>query len=104
MRRIATRPKGAYTTRCVDDRGRDGRHHQPVPIVCRLLANGNAASLTRDVNALLRSYRIVHPDARLSTGALRTTPHRELEVAQTDLQDGCAPHQARRLAVATENH
>ena len=36
MRRIATRPKSAYTKRCVHDRGRDGRHHQPVPIVRRL--------------------------------------------------------------------
>jgi hypothetical protein len=64
----------------------------------------NTASLRGDVNALLRTYRIVLPDARLSIGALRTTPHRELKVAQTDLQDGCAPQQARRLAAATENH
>ncbi|HEY3943755.1 MAG TPA: hypothetical protein VGL78_00885 [Solirubrobacteraceae bacterium] len=69
-----------------------------------LVATADTASLTRDVNALLRTYRIVHADARLSIGALRTTPHRELEVAQTDLQDGCAPRQARRLAAATEDH
>lgn len=67
-------------------------------------AAANTASLRRDVNALLRTYRIVHPDARLSIGALRTTPHRELEIAQTDLQDGCAPQQARRLAAASEKH
>lgn len=65
----------------------------------------NAASLRRDVDALLRTYRIVRPDARLSFGILHTTVHHELEVAQTDLQEtGCAPQQARRLAVATENH
>ena len=69
-----------------------------------LVATPDTASLRRDVNALLRTYRIVHPDARLSIGALRTTPHRELEVAQIDLHDGCAPQQARRLAAATENH
>jgi hypothetical protein len=68
------------------------------------VAAADPASLKRDVDALLRTYRIVHPDARLSIGVLRTTPQRELKVAQTDLQDGCAPQQARRLAAATENH
>lgn len=68
------------------------------------VATADAASLRRDVNALLRTYRSVDPDARMSIGALRTTTHRELEVAHTDLQDGCAPHQARRLAVATDDH
>jgi hypothetical protein len=68
------------------------------------VATADKASLRRDVNALLRTYRIVDPDARLTIGALRTTPQRELDVAQTDLQDGCAPQQARRLAAATENH
>jgi hypothetical protein len=67
-----------------------------------LVATPDTASLTRDVNALLRTYRIVQPDARLSIGALRTTPHRELEEARTDLQDGCAPQQARRLAAAID--
>jgi hypothetical protein len=69
-----------------------------------LVATADTASLRRDVNALLRTYRIVRPDARLSIGALHTTLRRELGVAQTDLQDGCAPQQARRLAAATENH
>lgn len=68
------------------------------------VATADTASLRRDVNALLHTYGIVHPDARLSIGALHTTPRRELEVAQTDLHDGCAPEQGRRLAAATENH
>ncbi len=67
------------------------------------VATADTASLRRDVNALLRIYGIVHPDARLSIGALDTTPRRELEVAQTDLHDGCAPEQGQRLASATEN-
>lgn len=69
-----------------------------------LVPASDTASLRRDVTALLRTYRILNPDATLSIGALRTTPRRELEVAQTDLQDGCVPQQARRLAAATENH
>jgi hypothetical protein len=69
-----------------------------------LVPTSDTASLRRDVNALLRTYRILNPDATLSIGALRTTPRRELEVARTDLQDSCVPQQARRLAVATENH
>jgi hypothetical protein len=68
-----------------------------------LVATADTASLTRDVNALLRTYRSVRPDARLSIGTLHTTLRRELGVAQTDLQDGCAPQQARRLAAATGN-
>ncbi|HWG61989.1 MAG TPA: hypothetical protein VG253_09790 [Streptosporangiaceae bacterium] len=67
-----------------------------------LVATAGTASLTRDVNALLSTYRSVRPDARLSIGALHTTLRRELGVAQADLQD-CAPQQARRLAAATEN-
>ena len=69
-----------------------------------LVATVDSGSLRRDVTALLRTYRLVHPDARLSIGALRTTPRRELEVAQTDLQDGCAPQQARRLAAPSQSH
>jgi hypothetical protein len=69
-----------------------------------LVATADTASLRRDVDALLRTYRMVAPDARLSIGALHTTLRRELGVAQTDLQDGCAPQQARRLAAATGNH
>jgi hypothetical protein len=69
-----------------------------------VVATADTASLRRDVNALLRTYRIVQPDASLSIGALRTTPRRELEVAQVDLRYGCAPQQARRLAAATGNH
>ena len=73
------------------------------PTVAGIVAN--PASLRRDVDALLRTYRIVRLDATLSFGDLHTTLHRELEVAQTDLREtGCAPQQARRLAVATENH
>jgi hypothetical protein len=73
------------------------------PLVAGIVAN--AASLRRDVDALLRTSRIVRPDARLSFGVLHPTLHHELRVAQIDLQEtGCAPQQARRLAVATENH
>jgi hypothetical protein len=73
------------------------------PIVAGSVAN--AASLRRDVDALLRTYRIVRPRARLAFGDLHTTLNHELEVARTDLQQtGCAPQQARRLAAATENH
>jgi hypothetical protein len=67
-----------------------------------LVATADTASLGRDVNALLSTYRIVRPDASLSIGALHTTLRGELGVAQADLQD-CAPQQARRLAAATEN-
>jgi hypothetical protein len=67
-----------------------------------LAATADTASLGRDVNALVSTYRSVRPDARLSIGALHTTLRRELGVAQADLQD-CAPQQARRLAAATEN-
>lgn len=69
-----------------------------------LVATADKASLRRDVTALVRTYRIVRPDARVSIGALHTTPRRELEVAQIDLQYGCAAQQARRLAAATEHH
>ena len=67
-----------------------------------LVATPDAASLRRDVNALLGTYRTVRPDASLSMGDLHTTLRRELGVAQADLQD-CAPEQARRLAAATGN-
>jgi hypothetical protein len=67
-----------------------------------VVPTADRAALRRDVDALLRTYRIVRPDAKLSIGGLRTTPRRELKVAEADLRAGCAPRQARRLAATTE--
>lgn len=55
-----------------------------------LVATANTASLRSDVNALLSTYRIVRPDARLSIGALHTTLRREL------LQDANSDRSATR--------
>lgn len=63
----------------------------------------DTASLRRDVNALLRTYRIVAPDASLTMGYLHTTLRRELGVAEIDLQDCGAPQLARRLAAAAHH-
>jgi hypothetical protein len=43
------------------------------PEVAGIIAN--APSLRRDVDALLRTYRVVRPDARRSFGILHTTVH-----------------------------
>lgn len=69
-----------------------------------MVPTADTAVLRRDVNALLRTYRIAGPDASLTMGYLHTTLRSELGVAETDLQACGAPQQARRLAAATENH
>lgn len=64
------------------------------------VASVDAPSIRRDVDGLLRIYDAVRPDARITIGALHTTPRKELTLAQANLQGGdCAPAQAHRLAV-----
>jgi hypothetical protein len=59
----------------------------------------DATAIRRDVGALLRVYRRVRPDVKLTIGPLHTTPRRELELARANLQGGgCAPRAAQRLA------
>jgi hypothetical protein len=67
------------------------------------VAGVDGASIRKDVDALLRVSRRVQPDARFSVGALHTTLHSELALAQANLEgQGCGPGQARRLAGAVD--
>ena len=69
-----------------------------------LTANVDAAAVSRDVKALVGVYRRVRPDAKLAIGRLHTTPRRELELAQANLQGGgCSTAAARQLASALKH-
>jgi hypothetical protein len=65
-----------------------------------LTASVDASAIGRDVDVLLHVYRRVRPDAKLTIGPLHTTPRHELELARANLQGGCSPAAARRLANA----
>ena len=83
-----------------------GKAMSDIVLQCQSMQAGltesvDASSIRRDVDALVRVYRGVQPDAKLTIGRLRTTPRRELELARANLQGGgCSPAAARRLASA----
>jgi hypothetical protein len=72
-------------------------------VAAGFIAGPDATSLRRDVDALVRTYERVRPNARFVLGAssgvtLATTPRKELSVAEENLAvAGCAPRQATRL-------
>jgi hypothetical protein len=67
------------------------------------VAGPDAASLRRDVDALVQTYGRVRANARFVVGSssgvtLATTPRKELSLAEQNLAAaGCAPRQAIRL-------
>jgi hypothetical protein len=66
-----------------------------------LTANVDAAAIGGDVHTLVRVYRRVVPDAKVTIGRLHTTPRRELQLAQANLEGGgCSEGAARRLTNA----
>jgi hypothetical protein len=77
--------------------------YQCQAVAAGYVAGVDGASIRKDVTALLRVSRRVRPDAPFSVGALRTTLHSELALAQANLEgQGCAAGQARRLAGAVD--
>jgi hypothetical protein len=72
-------------------------------VAAGFIAGPDDALLRRDVDALVRTYGRVRPDARFVLGSssgvtLATTPRKELSVAQQNLAvGGCAPRQATRV-------
>jgi hypothetical protein len=71
--------------------------YQCQSVAAGLVAGVDGPSIRHDVTMLLRVYRGVRPEARIAIGPGRTTPRRELTVAQANLEAGCAVAQARRL-------
>lgn len=75
--------------------------YQCQSVAAGLAASADPGAIKRDVDALLTTYRRVRPGARITIGALHTTPRRELMLARDNLQqDGCATEQARRVGAA----
>jgi hypothetical protein len=78
--------------------------YQCQSVAAGFVAGADPAAIKGDVDALLRTYRRVRPDARLTIGPLHTTPRKELALAQANLQmAGCAPAEGREV-LATEGH